>query len=427
MTWGVAALVLVGVAMAAVLASWHVARGQALREAERSTRRLADVVITPLLLEVLQGNSARRDELERTVQNRIDDGDLTAITVWARDGSIVYSDDASQIGQRQDPPEEVVLAIDRQATTSGFERHPEVSPTKDPSSEVQYVEVYVPYALPGLDPLAFEAYYDYTRVEDTARELASSLIPLVLIPLLVLQFVQVPIAASLARRVRRHEANHARFLENTLAASERERSQIAGDLHDGPIQDIAGVSYALGAIAPAVSAERAPLMTQAQRSVQHAIESLRRLMVDLYPPDLDTTRLPDTLVGLTVPLEEKGMEVKTEIGELPELSTETVTTLYRVAREALANVAEHAQSKRVELSLVAVRSSPTDPPGVQLTISDDGVGIDPSRVDRRLEGHLGLRLLRDRVESSGGTLTITGRPGAGTVLRVELPAEGAEL
>ena len=60
-----------------------------------------------------------------------------------------------------------------------------------------------------------------------------------------------------------------------------------------------------------------------------------------------------------------------------------------------------------------------------MVISDDGVGIDPSRVDRRAEGHLGLRLLRDRVESSGGTLTMTAGPKGGTVLRVELPVDGA--
>ncbi len=420
---GTAALVLVVVALAAVLASWQVARGQALKESERSTQRLADVVVTPLLQEALQGNRERADELERAIQNRMVDGDLTELTIWGRDGVIVYSDDLTQVGKVYKPPPEVALAIDNKMISSGFERHPEVDTTNGETADVQYVEVYVPYSLPNHPPMAFEAYYDYTRVENTARGLARGFIPLVLAPLLVLQFIQIPIAGSLARRVRRHESNNARFLENTLAASERERSRVAADLHDGPIQDIAGVSYALGAIAPAVSAERKPLMTEVQRTVQHAIESLRRLMVDLYPPDLDTARLPETLLSLTVPLREQGIEVTTEVGELPELSSTTVTTLYRVAREALANVGEHSQAEHLALTLAVAHGRPRSPVRVQLTITDDGVGVDPSKLDRRAEGHLGLRLLRDRVESTGGTFSMTGLEGGGTVLQVELPAD----
>lgn len=423
LAFGVAALILVVVALAAVLASWQVARNQALKEAERSTRRLAEVVITPLLRETILGNRERSEELERAVQTRITDGDLREITVWARDGRIIYSNEPGQIGSHHPPPPEVALAIDRRMTSSGFEQEPEVTSTSQGGSDVQFVEVYVPYDLAGQEPMAFEAYYDYTRVQNTARELAGSLIPLVLAPLLLLQFIQVPIAVSLARRVRRHENNNARLLENTLATSERERSRIAADLHDGPIQDIAGVSYALGAIAPAVSQDRMPLMTEVQRTVQHAIESLRRLMVDLYPPDLDAERLPETLVSLMEPLAEQGMQVSTDFDELPALNTTAVTTLYRIAREGLANVGEHSQAQHVTLSLGAVHVPSRKPATVQLTITDDGVGIDPSRLDRRAEGHLGIRLLRDRVESLGGTFAVTAAPEGGTVLRVELPAD----
>jgi two-component system NarL family sensor kinase len=417
---GVAALALVVVAITAVLASWQVARGQALKEAERSTRRLADVAIAPLLVETLKGNRQRAAELERAIDTRISDGDLTEITVWARDGTIVYSDDLRQVGTRTPPPKEVVSAIDRGQVSSGFERQPEVK-SSDGSAAERYVEVYVPYTLSGQPPLAFEAYYNYSRVQNTARGLARSFIPLVLAPLLALQFIQIPIAVSLARRVRSHEAERAELFESTLAASERERSRIAADLHDGPIQDIAGVSYALGAIAPSVSADHQPLMTQAQQIVTHSIDSLRRLMVDLYPPDLDTRQLPATLSDLTVPLREKGLSVTTELHELPELDNASVTTLYRVAREALANVAEHSRATAVRLSLESLDHPSTGSALVRLVIHDDGVGLDLSRLDRRAEGHLGLRLLRDRVESVGGLFELRDAPEGGTLLQVELP------
>jgi two-component system NarL family sensor kinase len=162
-------------------------------------------------------------------------------------------------------------------------------------------------------------------------------------------------------------------------------------------------------------------MAQAQRIVTHSIDSLRRLMVDLYPPDLDSHQLPATLGNLTVPLQEKGLSVTTELDELPELDNASVTTLYRVAREALANVAEHSQASAVRVSLQSLDHPSTGEPLIRLVIRDDGVGLDHSRLDRRADGHLGLRLLRDRVENVGGEFELRDDPEGGTQLRVELP------
>jgi signal transduction histidine kinase len=107
---------------------------------------------------------------------------------------------------------------------------------------------------------------------------------------------------------------------------------------------------------------------------------------------------------------------------MPDLGDDTVTTLYRVARETLANVAAHAGADRVEISLCVVDADGADStPTVRLTISDDGVGLDPDRVDRRDEGHLGLRLLKDRVEALGGVWELTGVVNAGTRVTATLP------
>ena len=163
-------------------------------------------------------------------------------------------------------------------------------------------------------------------------------------------------------------------------------------------------------------------MTEVQTTVHHAIDSLRRLMVDLYPPDLDATRLPETILSLTVPLQEKGIDVVTHVEEVPELDSDQVTTLYRVSREVLSNVVQHAQATQASVTLAADEET-SFPTGrsVTLTITDNGVGIDPERLDRRAEGHLGLRLLRDRVEHLRGTFRLERAPEGGTILRVELP------
>ena len=212
------------------------------------------------------------------------------------------------------------------------------------------------------------------------------------------------------------------MLELTLSVSERERIQIAADLHDGPIQDLAGIGFALDAVAPTVPKNSASLMGGAQRALRHAIESLRWLIFDVYPPDLSGPALPHTIETLAAPLRTRGIEVTVEVEALPDLNRDTLTALYRVARETLANVAEHANATLVEVTLgIRPADGPDGIPAVHLTISDDGVGTDAVAGDRRAEGHFGLQLLRDRVESLGGSWAMGPGPRGGTEVGVVLP------
>ena len=164
----------------------------------------------------------------------------------------------------------------------------------------------MPFDLPQLRTLAFEAYYNYAPVDEVANSLLWQLIPLVLVPLLVLQLIQVPLTASMARRVRRHEADRAALLERTLSVSERERIRIAADLHDGPVQNLAGVGYALDSVASSVPEQYAILMRRIQDTVHDVIWSLRKLMVDLYPPDLSVGQLSAIIASLAEPLTRPG-------------------------------------------------------------------------------------------------------------------------
>ena len=115
------------------------------------------------------------------------------------------------------------------------------------------------------------------------------------------------------------------------------------------------------------------------------------------------------------------MHVRAE--QLPGASSEVAAVLYRVARETLANVAKHAQASAVEIDLGPDRASPT--PSVMLRVADDGIGIRPDQLDKRAEGHLGLRLLIDRIADQGGSLTIEARPEGGTVALASVPVPGS--
>jgi Signal transduction histidine kinase len=118
------------------------------------------------------------------------------------------------------------------------------------------------------------------------------------------------------------------------------------------------------------------------------------------------------------PLRAAGIEVLMDAAPLPDTAPEVTAVLYRTAKEALANVAHHAQAKRTWITLEETSLRGT--PAVRLEVADDGVGF-PASTDKRAEGHLGLALLRDRVVDLGGTVTLGDRLGGGALLTAVLP------
>jgi len=415
---GAAALVLVVVAVGAVLVGRQVAQDEALRDAERLAQRTANLVVAPLLADVLAGDASRRPELDRAVANRVRDGSIAELNVWDRTGTVIYADDVTEIGERLPIPDEVATAIDQGTVTSNVTNEPETGPI--PGS-TKLVEVYAPLRLPGQQPLAFEIYLDYDRVETTANNLVLRIVPLAVGALLLLQLIQTPITVSLARRVAGHEAERAALLERALSASERERRQIAADLHDGVVQELAGAGYALAAVTRRVEGPQAAGLDHVGRVVRGAVESLRRLMVDIYPPDLSGAGLPGAIDDLAEPLRQAGITVHVRAEQLPGASSEVAAVFYRVARESLANVAKHAQASTVEVDLGPDHAAST--PTVVLRVADDGIGIRPEQLDKRAEGHLGLRLLIDRIADQGGELRIEARPDGGTAAVARMPVD----
>jgi two-component system, NarL family, sensor kinase len=418
------------VGLGAVFAGRSVARAQALEDSERTTQRLAQNVVAPLWPGYPPRSRAALSPVKKAVAVRMADGSLREVTVWSGAGQVLFSNKAEDIGRWPDErPEQLSQAL-RGDTTSDFEDNgPEADPPltgapgRAPTARVRtrLVEVYTPLRLAGQPPMVLEAYFSYEPVGRLARRLLAQILPVVLVLLLILQLVQVPTAVSLARRVKRHERDRSRLLERALSASDRERVRFAADLHDGPIQDLAGIGYALGAVAPTVVERHAALMARVQDALQRSIESLRGLMTDLYPPDL-AGNLGESIAPLANRLRDEGVDVQLDLAEVPGLGEEGAAALYRVARESLANVQKHAQAQTVRISLeILERQHGPDDPWVRLRVADDGVGVDPTTMDRRAEGHLGLRLLVDRVQSLGGVLVVTSAVGEGTTVQADLP------
>jgi two-component system, NarL family, sensor kinase len=412
----VATLVLAAVG---VVVLRRISRDDAINNAKKLTAVVGRDVVQPTLSDsLLQRDVAARARLDRVVRAHVLRGDVLRIKLWSADGRILYSDRPQLVGSRY------ALGKDEEDVLRFGGVKADISDLSRPENRYErnagkLLEVYLPIRTPSGRPLLFEAYLRFSTVEATGRNLWVKFLPALIGALIVLQLIQLPLAYSLARRVARAHRDRAELLKRALDASEMERRRIAADLHDGTVQDLVAASYGLSAARERVGAEdeAADALQRAEASCRAAVRELRSLLVEIYPPRLHDAGLANALEDLIAPLEEKGIQVSVESPPDLRLPDETTSLLYRTAREALRNAAEHAGARSVGVSLAREHGS------VTLSVADDGRGFIPDdALARAAGGHFGLRLLSDQVRDVGGTLEIDSTPGNGAKLSVEVPA-----
>jgi signal transduction histidine kinase len=413
-----ACLTLVVVWLGAVVASGYIARAEALRDAETMADRLGRLVVAPLLLGTDADAVAWREDIDRAVALRRQDGFLLGIEVWQRDGVVVYSDRREAVGRSVPVPPSVEAAIDTGVVTSRISEEPESGPIHGFGPLIEVAE---PLHLRDRT-MALVAYLNYDRIERTGDLLVGEITPLALGAPLLLQLLQLPILLWLGRRLVRQEADRAALLERALSASERERRAIAGDLHDGVLQQLAGAGFVVSSLPPWIAEPaRAAAAERAAATITAQVDALRRLAVTIYPPDLSARGLAAAIEALADPLRSNGVHVAIEARPLPALDPAVTAALYRVAHECLSNVLQHASASEVRVCL-----APTPDCGsVSLSVADDGVGIpEAGAAEGEVDGnrsHLGLRLLADRVADVGGELRIRSHRPGGTVVEAAVP------
>jgi PAS domain S-box-containing protein len=219
---------------------------------------------------------------------------------------------------------------------------------------------------------------------------------------------------------KRAEEHRARLLAQTVRAAEDERTRLAAELHDGPIQRLARLGYLLER--GMIQLERGDLertrglVAQAQGDLTEEIRSLRQTMSRLRPPVLDERGLSAALHDLAEAITkdtEVRVEVDVSLGERLEESLETI--IYRVVQEALRNVVKHADARAAHIHLRE------NDGGVTLTIDDDGVGFDVQGDAADDDGHFGIAGMLERTKMASGAWSVTSSPGAGTQIRASFP------
>jgi signal transduction histidine kinase len=228
-------------------------------------------------------------------------------------------------------------------------------------------------------------------------------------------------AASAATAVATAKSVEADRLRAALDSAESERRRWARELHDETLQALGGLKVTLSMAARSDDPERLQgAIAATVDGLSKEIENLRAIITELRPASLDALGLVPALQTLTARFATaEGLDVKAglELGgdNNTRLPPDLETAVYRVAQEALTNVAKHARATRVEVDLSRDRNV------VHLSVMDDGVGFDPAD---RTTG-FGLLGMRERVMLVGGTLTV-GASEAGVHLQATFPVAAAQ-
>lgn len=206
-----------------------------------------------------------------------------------------------------------------------------------------------------------------------------------------------------------------------LLVQEEERKRISRELHDVVAQLLTGINVRLATLkmeALASSKGISQKISNTQKLVEKSVDIVHRFARELRPAVLDDLGLIPALHSFLKSFSEKtGLRASLKaFAGLEKLSNAKRTVLYRVAQEALTNVARHAQASRVE---VCIRKLPD---AVLMLIKDDGKAFEVDQiVQARKSQRLGLLGMRERVEMVGGTFGVESAPGHGTTIRAQVP------
>jgi signal transduction histidine kinase len=196
---------------------------------------------------------------------------------------------------------------------------------------------------------------------------------------------------------------------DVVYAQERERSQLARDLHDSIAQTLAAANFQIAAAANEVGSEAgSSQLASARELLRSALEEIRSVSRSLHPRVAEDLGLPAALEDLAAATRQRALidvRVRTNLGGAA-IPAAISSTLYRVAQEALRDVERHADAGTADVSLSA-RSGL-----VELEVVDDGGGFDGSIEATRANPVLAR--MRERLSLSGGALHIDSTAGSGT-------------
>jgi signal transduction histidine kinase len=226
----------------------------------------------------------------------------------------------------------------------------------------------------------------------------------------------------MARKIRAYQASIHSYLGMLTRGQEDERRRLARELHDDTVQALIALDQqaqmaqmALKKGAPDVGqrlAEVRRMTTALIGDIRRVVQALRPIYLEdlgLLPAMEMLVRETETMAGVKASFVTEGLALR--------LPAEREIAVYRIAQEALNNIARHAGAKTVQVSVLF------EPGAFRLRIMDDGRGFAPSeRIGAQAAvGHYGLMGMQERADLIGARLSIQSAPGQGTTVELRLP------
>ncbi len=412
----VAGVVSIVIALGAgILASRTVGTNDALEEVKAAGEWIARTVGEPNLSEALIAGDRRAvEDFDRLIRTQVLPNSVVRVKVWSADGRVIYSDEPTLISKTFGLRPEEIDALENDETLAA------ISENDDPANESEadlgrLLQVYVPVQALDGERLLFEMYFPYELVTSHTSKTWLALIPIILGSVVVLGIIHVPLAISMSTNLRQHQEQREALLRRAIAASDFERRRVAGDLHDGVIQELAVASILLATVDEIMPngdhPEAVDLVHRSADVIRATMADLRSLVVDVYPPKLREQGIECAIADLVDSASDAGLATSLEMHGRPDLTPELEVLAYRTVRESVHNTLKHANAQTLRVTL----SNGTRPFVVEIT--DDGNGFSPDIAPA--DGHFGLRLVSDLAADVGAELRVTSTPGEGTSVRLE--------
>lgn len=247
---------------------------------------------------------------------------------------------------------------------------------------------------------------------------------------LALAFNEMATSIKTSTEMLKAESDRRRLLSKELVTSiENERRRVAMELHDNIGQTIVALKVQLERIEAQLGPTTAALATDLKSARKKAVKAIRDIKDTSYaltPTTLFKTLFKTGLISsLRTLIEDSeqstGLKFHFFANDIQgNLSDEKALVLFRIAQEALSNIVKHSNAKEVHINLTQRDDL------FSLSVEDDGVGFNPEEIDMVFSSaktHWGLRFMKERAQQVDGELTIESKPGQGTYLLIEIPAE----
>jgi two-component system, NarL family, sensor histidine kinase UhpB len=224
----------------------------------------------------------------------------------------------------------------------------------------------------------------------------------------------VALAQTFNEMLDRLEAERRDSARRALLVQEGERQRIARELHDEVGQTLTGVMLQVEGLAGVIPDELRDRLDELRETARHGTEEVRRIARRLRPEALEDLGLESALAALTAAIgEQAGLRIERRLEPGILLSREQELVVYRIAQEALTNIARHADATEVQLHLERSNGD------VVLTVRDDGGGLPAGA----LRSSQGIRGMRERAMLIGAQLTIAEPAAGGTEVQLSIPLE----